>query len=878
MPIIRGYILPKRGLDNSPVYIESFDDETGKKMFEELADLIKGALDSFTDNGKNKICTVEDLSLFLDSLVSYFKSLAFIDPIPIEAISTQLLPTSQQSLYLYLSKRELLKKFGVKPYERKGLDKLDELLKYAGDVAKLYSEEKRERFYDVLRFPADTRPGCNTSSLLIHSLTASALSSAYYIESNGIDENLLIVRFAALFHDIGKFLNWKEHEALSVEKVRSLFEAYVDGHARKVILDAEDLIIDRKHILRSFLDYGDTKSSSLDRIAELFYKVIRNTPIYGDLEKCLKEYAIGSEIDFNRAFNDWNFWINYVKEDLVKKLTEEFCKRASEIHKGNVVFDEKSVEVEVDENIAFIRIDIRRIQQFIKVNNIWAMNGASRLIDMILYTGIPSFIVDELKLPLESVLYFGGGNVTIVVPKSFVNKIKELINHFNNEFFKGSSSKLVFGLSPFYSNFRLINSTIDNDLAAKKIGYAEPQHVNPNIYEKCELCGKDYALLRLNKREERVCNTCKDKHEFGEIWHFRVRAKFLGLNWDELSKYVVEYVSGHSRHGPEPGEEYLSLSMIKFDGILIGQIMSSSISLTDACERSFRIDLSVKKGIRSFMKQLLDLNEKEDFNRMVLGLMYVGGDDGVMLMPSRLSIPFALHLMNEYYLNMGCKNALSLGLIAAKPKHPLSHLYEACDSLLDIAKGARNDCYENLHKVAVTTPSDSFRGSLTFFSTDGGWATGETVKSIINEAFDEGISCMKNSYLLSGAASEKAILKLLNVIEYDMKIDLNNLTTERLLKIVGEGDTDGIKEEKIRRLKELRNCIHDIFSSSKIKIRSKEIEFIYAVKEANSAQSDLKRNFMKEIVSQVFRKINHNVNLNLYDLFLLIKILGGGRL
>ncbi|MEM2960282.1 MAG: HD domain-containing protein [Candidatus Bathyarchaeia archaeon] len=877
MALIRGYVLPKRGPDNSPVYAESIDDKSAGRMFEELADLVRGVLDAFTNNGDRKITSPSELSLFLDSLVAYFKSLVFIDPIPPEAgFSAKILPVSLQALYLYLSRRELLSKSGVKPYSKEGLNRLEEVIKYAGETAKLYSDEKRRKFYDVIRFPADTRPGPNTSSLLIHSLTASALASTYYINKNGMGENLTVVRLAAIFHDIGKLLDWQKHEEVSSKKLEELFDMYIDGYARKLVSEASELISNNKHPLREFLNYGDRNSSELDRVVTLFFKVIRNSPLYKDLENCLKDYG---KAGFEEAYNDWIFWDNYVKEDLVKRLTEEFCKRASMMDEENPIFAEEGKII--DENVIFIRIDVRRIQQFIKVNNLWAMNGASRLIDMILYVGIPAYLVDVLNLPLENILYFGGGNETLVLPRGLIGENKERIHllaeHFNNEFFKGSSSRIVFGASPFYSNFRSINSEIDRELAAKKIRYDGQQDVNPNIYEICDFCGRAPAT-QLSDKEERICTLCGEKLQFGGIQHFRARSDFLGLNWKELSNYVIEYIAGHSTQGPKPGEEYLNLSMVKFDGMLIGQIMSSSISLTDACERSFRIDLSVKEGICSFMRKLLDLNEKDDFNRIVFGLMYVGGDDGVILLPSRLSIPFALNLLNEYYLNMGCRNALSIGIVASKPKHPLTHLYEACDSLLNIAKRARKDCYENLHKNALLSPSDAFRGALAFLTTDGGWTTSESVKSITEEAYSEGVSRMKDSYFLSSAQDEKSILKLLNVVEYPSFYHLDDLSPERLLEIVGEGKSIDEKERKVSRLRDVRNSIHDIFASSKLKVEPGKMEFIYTVKEAETAPSEVKRKLMKEMASQAFQKMNRSVNFNLYDLFLLVKLLGGGRL
>ncbi|MEM3569835.1 MAG: hypothetical protein QXU11_11880 [Thermoproteota archaeon] len=877
MAVIRGYVLPRRGPNDSPVYAELIDDESTKKMFEELADLVRGVLDVFTNNGGKKITSASELSLFLDSLVAYFKSLAFIEPILPEASSAvKILPVSLQALYLYLSRHELLNKAGVRPYKKEGLNRLEEVFKYAGEIAKLYSNEKRKEFYDVIRFPADTRPGPNTSSLLIHSLTTSALASTHYINKNGVDENLPIVRLAAIFHDIGKLLDWRRHEKISSREMEELFAIYVDGYAKKAVSEASQLISNASHPLRRFLDYGDRNSSELDRVVALFFKVIKDSNSYNDFENRLKEYAkVGPE----EAFNDWNFWNNYVKEDLMEKLTEEFCKRVSTIDKENPAFAEEGRIV--DEDVIFVRIDVRRIQQFIKVNDIWAMNGASRLIDLILYVGVPAYLTDVLALPIENVLYFGGGNETVVFPRRLVGenkeRIRQFVEHFNREFFEGSPSEIVFGTSPFYSVFRLINSEIDRELTAKKIGYdGRHQDVNPNIYEMCDFCGKAPAAL-MSDKGERVCILCDEKRRLGDAQHFRVRSSFLGLDWSVLSKRIIEYIAGHPAEGPRPGEEYLDLSLIRFDGILTGQLMSSSISLTDACERSSRIDLSIKEGIHEFMRKLLDLDEREDLNRMVFGLMYAGGDDGVILLPSRLSIPFVLSLMNEYYLNMGCKSALSVGVIAAKPKHPLIHLYEACDSLLNIAKRARKDCYEELYRTSPLTPSDAFRGSLAFLTADGGWATNESVRSIVEEAWGEGVSRMRDSYYLSSVGDEKSILRLLNVIEYDRKIDINDIGLERLLEIVGEGKGAGEKEKKVSRLKEVRNAIYDIFASSKFKVEPGKMEFIYTFKESIAASSAAKRELMKEIASQVFQKINRGMNFNLYDLFLLVKLLGGGR-
>ncbi len=51
--------------------------------------------------------------------------------------------------------------------------------------------------------------------------------------------------------------------------------------------------------------------------------------------------------------------------------------------------------------------------------------------------------------------------------------------------------------------------------------------------------------------------------------------------------------------------------------------------------------------------ELIKKELHEYAKRIIMDLQYIGGDDGLIITPAIISIPFDLHMINEYHLNMG---------------------------------------------------------------------------------------------------------------------------------------------------------------------------------------------------------------------------------
>ena len=365
-----------------------------------------------------------------------------------------------------------------------------------------------------------------------------------------------------------------------------------------------------------------------------------------------------------------------------------------------------------------------------------------------------------------------------------------------------------------------------------------------------------------------ICKDCLDlKYRIGYETHFGYRWEKLGLDkkesYDKACKYILEYISGMEFEELEKEKRrYKNIAIVKFDGNLIGQIIASVVSITDACERSYRIDYAVKKAFSEFLSKVDD----ETKNRIVLGTLYIGGDDGCLIVPSRIAIPLALHMMNGYFLSMGCKSTLSVGIAVAKPKHPISFLYESADELLEIAKkGSREYAYK-IHAEGARNRKD-FRGALAFYTADGGVMDRHSIRTVLKHEYKERLSSQyKKPYILSERNSNRSIIRLLSIIDGIHDIDDLSKTIEKLI--------DSSKDNKD--IKEAKKRILEILRVSVVEDSSVELKVLYTHRMTTSKENDtLYRKIGKFLVLKESVDGKLALRFSLLDAYNLIKILEG---
>lgn len=881
--VCKGFIIPKRGHDGNPIYVKEFTKDEMEALYNKYKKFLKSFIETYMKlNNKNMLRTVDDINDLLDSLIFYLKSIIIVDPVPdyiVRKLTEKLtkngvkelaknekyipsptiilqsliLEEFREELYDELDSMIIFDEISVKTFEKmatnikKYIDNLKELSDSAND---LLCEP------NILDFPADTGVGSNTSSLILHLLIVSAIATTIYICRNGrLLYDLTVLRLLSLFHDVGKMKDWHHHENESMFLLEEIFKDIVVDDAKNIIEKVKKLIDpkngEREHDnLYKIFKEADKLASKTDILPHIILELLSPT----------QKNKIESKLEgkrFEDEYNKWEFWCKFDNSE-IRELTEDFCKNASNIERIAKLIRSQLQNDDIPPNeILVTRLDFKSIQSFISNRYIKVMNGGSRFVDTFIFVLLPLYLCKHKGLFPENILYNGGGNITLIIPANeTINGILE-----DNEKIKYIRSVSAY----LHKLFINTNRKIDEELTKRKLTELEDVEIDNNLYKLCKSCGKEPINYNNEPKEtEEFCKYCRYKAQIGQNYHFKYKIEMLepGVENEKerlLLEKILEYIAGHEVSELTENnirQQYKDIALIKFDGNIMGQLMASSISLTDAFERSIRIDYSIKKSFHDFLNLLIDKELCEYAKRIIMGLQYIGGDDGLIITPAIISIPFALHMINEYHLNMGRRSTLSVGIAIAKPKHPIQLLKDGAEYLLNKSKSeARTHTYE-----IYRYNNNDFKGALAFYVADGDHVSKESLLMIFDKLSEEGLS--NQPYLVTdNNGSSRSINRLLNIIIGDVNDPISALLEFYSYKI-------GLKDEKLNYLKDLRNiCLKNIqvnISQS----RDIKLKILYSIKESQGAKNNSIYNIAKNLILLQENKFV------LYDLYLLLKAMG----
>jgi hypothetical protein len=880
--IVRGYILPKPG----GVYIEEIRNDEGTEMLEKYREVLENIIIDFMKGRSiDKIREKQQLYDLLNEIVTTIRWTLYLDPIP-EIIPS---PAFLITYLIRIGEKIVKDREKTKHYIRDliiGMHEpsvMEHTLKKSAEYRKF-----RDYILDILRYPADTRYGANTSSLIIHMITSSAIASCLLLSrakhSKDIQDMLLLVRLVSLFHDVGKFnmKMWHKHEETSIKFIDELFNKYVDGEAKELIDEVRNVIKEGKskygEIIINVFREADGIASNIDRLAKYSLNVLSE-----NVRLELLEYARKYGKTLEDAYKDWRFW-DFIGYEMVKKLSEDFCRNASKISSENPLLRIDKVRAEEAINdVLMTRIDIRNIQGYIRVNDLRSICGASRIIDILCLVLIPYFVISRIGIPAECVLYFGGGNVTVLIPADHVDKLNELRSIIKQEL----DLDITYGSSPLHPLFPVMNYNIDCELMRRKMFEAEKLEVNPNISYICDFCGSR-IVEEMEDGGERimdnlVCHACRIKYDVGDQLHLDRRINKvksmanLNIDLSKLKKYVMEYIAGvdYDSISREEIEQYPNMALIRFDANLASLMMMSCISISDAIERSIRIDFSIKKAIQEFIEYVKG-KYVDDYFRLVLGIMYVGGDDGFLLTPSYIAIPLAIHLAKEFHIQMGGKATLSIGIAVAKPKHPILELYRSAGYLLDsyAKERARRDSV----KIASEGLNQEFYGSIAFYVADVGTMTEYSLDYVIDIIGSRKLSLIRrdkdkvSSFTISRVEREDSIFRLLNVIFEGVDVDTFNYRSilDVIVDTVNKA-RNHVKSSLYEKLVNLRNDVLDVMKAALPTDDGIKVKLIYAKRQRERLGE---KHYYGDLVKNLFNV--KEMTFALHDMFQIIKMINGG--
>ncbi|RLI75664.1 hypothetical protein DRP04_13290, partial [Archaeoglobales archaeon] len=575
-PVYRGFFVPI--WDKEQVKV--------RKVTAEDVELFYKALEKLKEHLRN--VHKNELKTVADAIALFFKA-----PLIQELSPTVPSPLKAHALALLLPPEDL-KEFK---------DNVEDIYKFAKVLAKLKSDNLQrvqilfepetaeivEKLW--LYFPADTRPGYNTSSLIAHSLLTSSIAWALEVEKSSNEREIEIVRISSLLHDLGKIIDPEKHYMASKKIAEYLLEGILD----KKDIDKICRLIEEHHLAsaRESIKKADKLSSAADRIARIVDDAIGDK--IAEIERIT-----------GKSRNDWRCWKEAykVEGDFFGDLTREFLEKAQKtLIWGDTI-----------EDVRVILVDVGGIQNFVyRSQEIRSVTMASHIVDLVVHAHFLYYLnLRGLNVPPEAVVYSGGGNVLLILPKRFVEEVRRIVK----EYTKIIKLKLHVSETEFSTNYALLRKRLEEGIFKSKYGVELDDAVRWKELEDnriCELCYESPTEDKVETAEgvKEVCKTCKCLYEAGSDVHFAPRweAKIKILekdfspkdvfksDWKDISRYIMEIIAGHD---PEELESLgrdvrlRDVAVIKFDGNMMGAFISEAISFTDAIERSFRVDIAIK--------------------------------------------------------------------------------------------------------------------------------------------------------------------------------------------------------------------------------------------------------------------------------------------
>lgn len=645
----------------------------------------------------------EKLELAADTIAAFLKAplnqeLSPVAPTPLKAYAIFLLAPKLRQMFLSEDLKEFARRLSQTSREDFEF------------ISELFDPETSEQVFTLwTAFPADTRPGFNTSSLIAHSLMTSAL--AWCLACGASRRELSTLRLGALLHDIGKAVDPERHWEASEKIARYLLSGLLSEESLSRVAS----LVREHHTVSGVLSEADRLASASDRLSK-----IAEAAIGGKLSELRETLGLAQD------WASWEFWKRVhesrgelrakgiFREDPIRELTEEFLKRVPEAA-GKV--EHKAVP---HDKISLVLVDVASIQEYImRSQELRVVAAASHLIDLVVHAHFLIYLHSRnIRVPPEAFLFSGGGNILMVLPKGIIDQVRRAAEDYS----RLNHLRLVVAAVPFMDDYASASSALAKAMFIEKHRVELRAQLEGEAWTKsgapaprlCSMCYNAWATTAVDTAEGRkeVCDSCRALYELGTLLHFKPKwgaalrlggitftpGEALESGWDDVvSKYILEIIAGHDpdevRRGIERVRDY---AVVKFDGNAIGSFMLESISFTDAIERSFRVDTALK---RAYLKALNALYEgvrgassreeaEKELARVFLGTIYMGGDDGFLIVPSWLAVPFAHLLAEEFSRQIGLKRGLRVGVAAGPARMSVWSLLDCASELMTAGKRA----------------------------------------------------------------------------------------------------------------------------------------------------------------------------------------------
>ena len=630
----------------------------------------------------------------------------------------------------------------------------------------------------------------------------------YEIESNYEEQDFIaLVRIASLIHNIGKPKIY-----ISASKDQE-YHYYTKEIIESILSETTSSLIDKMELCKVLPQLASVHNNSDDNTK--LEEILCNAEIVAS--------AADSIFDVTGTYNDGSIFVKC--DDRIFPHEIDFdagglrCRdtspvifgRNSEITKAveikNIV--EKSVQLFVDNtvhggpiqnignntphisgNIGILSIDMTGIQDFIsEAEKLKMLRGGSSIVDDALKCA--TNIISN-KVCKEAVLFAGGGNMLSFIPNtrfSLDEKIEIDIKKISKKGLKAVIITFEAALNEIGWKFETIIKKSQDKLVVKKNKtYKKP--VLKNTKHVCKYCFKREETNTYKK--DKMCEVCYTKIKTGDENKFEISKKYIPDKHELERPIELEHIGN-------------SIAAIAIDGNMMGRMFQQTNTPSEYIYKSQTFSTKFESTIKSTIKDFLNIPNNLQLimhkhkGKPYLGIdvLYVGGDDVLIIMNAKGAVRFTEMLVNniaekftfkmKFHNGTTFKNpiiTISCGIAIADNKFPIYFLLNAARSMESKAK----------EKFRYKTKTDDF-GLIKI-------TKGAIAVTTINSAMPNN-EC--NTFVLTDddLTDDQNLLKLNNIIDLALKKKENYRAF--VTDIITCGPSD---QERLNLIKFMYSSIH----------------------------------------------------------------------
>lgn len=352
-----------------------------------------------------------------------------------------------------------------------------------------------------------------------------------------------------------------------------------------------------------------------------------------------------------------------------------------------------------------VKGSIYKIKKYFLENNyLKDIRGGSMIIDRLNKDEVVR-VLNEENLSETNIIYSGGGNFFLAVPKGlggklckkFEERFQELTLTVMNAFETMETS-----LYDFAFEYKTISRKVNDKLLERKkvkiyspilnkdklnnlreLGIEDKNIFSCNEKKVCQLCDIRDAqyILTEGGRKLCLCPSCIRKHKYGEK-----KSKFISeysKTIKEVNKINLEPIGSLNELGDE-------IAVIYGDGNNMGSIVMNIKNVFEMMYFSDKLDSITKHAVYESINEVMG-------NKAKFEVIALGGDDIFIIVPAEHSFEICSKIIDKfdnYFKNEGEKSqiTMSIGVVISKNDTPIASLFNiAQDRLKEAKKITRND-------------------------------------------------------------------------------------------------------------------------------------------------------------------------------------------